>query len=154
MSKKISLILALLVALLGVVLVSVFGKLPEYLIPKVMMQEIYFEDEEIITNKSGGKVLYFEINKDNLSIDIYSMVGYKPLDTTNIDMTFSVSDEKMVTISKTGFLSFNEDSYRNFKSITVTVMSKDGSNLKDRLIILNKALQDSGSEEVEDLPME
>ena len=150
MSKKVSLMLAIIVALLGIVIVSVFGKLPENLYPKIIMQEMYFSSDKIEINKTGEKIYYMRPTKDNLSIDLYDMVQYRPLETTNIDMYFSVNDPSICAITKTGLLTFYESSINSFSSITVTVTSKDGSNLKDTLKIIHTRYKDDGKETYDD----
>lgn len=158
MSKKISLILAIVLALVGVLFVSIFGKLPEYLQPKILMEQIYFANEEITVNKSGEKIYFFEPTPDKLSIDLYSMVQYRPYDTTNIDMKFTVSlrsgdgkAEDFIRITKTGFLTFRENSINDFKDhvLIITVNSQDGSQLSDKIMIMRPS-NDSGSDTFDD----
>ena len=158
MSKKISLILAIVLALVGVVVVSVFGKLPEYLQPKVLMQDIDFVSEEITTNNKGDKIYYMDISANNLSVDLYSMVEYKPYNTTNINMKFVLTlksgdgeAEDYAKVTKTGFLTFKEDMIDQFKDniLVVTVNSQDGSQLSDSIMIM-KPSTDSNSSVFED----
>ncbi len=146
MSKKLSLILAIVIALLGIVFVSVFGKLPEYLIPKVYMQKLYFSDSEIEITKSGNKVLYFAISYNNLVINLDDMVVYEPNDTTDISVTYTLDDYSIASVTSTGLLVFEESVITTFIKLEVTVTSKDGSNLKDKLIIQNENIKGSFEE--------
>ena len=54
MNKKVSLILAIFIAFVGILMVSILGLLPEDLRPNVKMQELYFD---ITPNSKGAKVL-------------------------------------------------------------------------------------------------
>ena len=114
MSKKISLIIAIVIALLGVIFVSIFGKLPEHLIPKIYMEKLYFQDERIELSKSGNKILYFDISIDNLYINLDDMVKYEPNDTTNIAVIYSLDDNTIASITTTGLLIFEESAISTF----------------------------------------
>ena len=158
MSKKISLIIAIVIALVGVLFVSIFGKLPDYLQPKILMEKIYFTDEKIEYNKSNEKIYFFDPKPDELSIDLYSMVQYRPYDTTNIDMKFTVTlksgdgkPEDFIKITKTGFLTFKESAVQEFTDhiLVVTVNSQDGSQLSDKIMIMRPST-DSGEDTFDD----
>ena len=147
MSKKISLILSIIVALFGIIFVSVFGKVAENLYPKVYMQQLYFRPECIDeTSKSGNKIVYFEVSQDNLSIDIYSMISYAPLDTTDISISYSIDKPEMATITRTGMLTIDESQWRKFVVIQVTIKSLDGSELSDKVMLVNSNQRDNNHE--------
>lgn len=152
MSKKISLILAIVVAFLGIILVSLFGKVPEYLLPRVNMEKLYFQDENITTKKNGDKVYYFRPTFNNLSINLYDMIVYEPNDTTNIAVSFYLSNNKIAKVTVTGMLTFEEEIVKNnsFTSLEITIYSQDGTNLKDTLTIMNSKYKDNNSESYKD----
>ena len=154
MSKKISLIIAIVIALVGVLFVAIFGKLPEYLQPKILMEKLYFSSEEITLNNSNEKIYLFDPKADDLSIDLYSMVEYRPYDTTNIDVKFTATlksgegkAEDYIRITKTGFLTFKESAIKNFTDhiLLITVNSQDGSQLSDKLMIMRSSTDSNSS---------
>ncbi len=147
MSKKVSLMLSIVVALFGIIFVSVYGKLPENLYPKIYMKELYFQDQYVDeVSKNGNKIIYFDVSQDNLSINLYNMVAYAPLDTTDITISFSVDKPEMATITRTGMLTIGEAQWRKFVVIEVTIKSMDGSELSDKVMIVNQNQKDNNHE--------
>ena len=151
MSKKISLIIAIVVALLGVVVTSIFGQVPVYLRPKILLEEISFESEDIIINNVGNKIYNIKIDEDNMSVDVFSMVTYKPLNATDKTVAFALDCGKdIAVISPTGFLTFKSKAIKEFDTITVTITSQDTSMLTDKLLIKNANKKYSDSNSFED----
>ena len=64
MNKKVSLILAIFIAFVGILMVSILGLLPEDLRPNVKMQELYFD---ITPNSKGSKVIEKNFKGVNVS---------------------------------------------------------------------------------------
>lgn len=123
MNKKTSLIVAVVMALLGIILVSTFGLLPEDLRENVKMQELYFTEKVITKN--------FKAN-DN-TINLYDKVVYAPNNTTNVRLQFSTDKPNdKVTISSSGLLTVYDLSVT---TIIVTVKSTDNSNLSAKITI-------------------
>ena len=123
MNKKTSLIIAIFMALFGIILVSTFGLVPEDLRENVKMQELYFTEKVITKN--------FKSN-DN-TIDLYEKIVYAPNNTTNIKLQFSTDKPSdKVSISSSGLLTIYDLS---ITSIVVTVKSTDSSNLSAKITI-------------------
>ena len=138
MNKKVSLIVAVFVALVSIVFVSVFGLLPEDLRDNVKMTSLEFD---IAKNKDGVKVYTMNFKANNNTVDVYSMVKFGPAHTTNVALTFSANVPKEeVTVSSTGIVTIYNLSLMSF---TITVSSKDGSNLSDKLTISKPTSDDS-----------
>ncbi len=123
MNKKTSLIIAIFMALFGIILVSTFGLVPEDLRENVKMQELYFTEKVITKN--------FKAN-DN-TINLYDKIVYAPNNTTNIKLQFSTDKPSdKVSISSSGLLTIYDLS---ITSIVVTVKSTDSSNLSAKITI-------------------
>lgn len=130
MNKKVSLMLAIFVALVSIVFVSTFGLVPEDLRDNVKMETLYFDIE---VNSKGAKVLTMNFKANNNTIDLYSMIVYGPNETTNIVLQYSTNMSKdRVAVSSTGMLTIYDLSLMSFN---VYVKSTDGSNLEDKLTI-------------------
>ena len=130
MNKKVSLILAIFIAFVGILLVSVLGLLPEDLRDNVKMQELFFD---ITPNNKGAKVLEKNFKANDNTVDLYSITIYAPLETTNIIVRYS-TDQPLdkVAVSSTGILTIYD---LKLSAFNVFVESTDGSNLKDKLTI-------------------
>lgn len=138
MNKKVSLILAIFVALVSIVFVSTFGLLPEDLRNNVKMNTLYFDIEP---NGKGAKVYIMNFKANNNTIDVYSMVKFGPNETTDVSLTFTTNVPKEeVAISSTGIVTIYNLSISSF---TITVKSNDGSNLQDKLTISRPTSDDS-----------
>ena len=61
MNKKTSLIVAVVMALLGIILVSTFGLLPEDLRENVKMQELYFTEKVITKTKNDNNIFFISL---------------------------------------------------------------------------------------------
>lgn len=130
MNKKVSLILALFVALVSIVLVSTFGLLPEDLRDNTKMEQLYFEVEP---NSNGAKVYVMNFKANNNTLNLYDIIVYLPYETTNIVLQYSTDQPKeKVVVSSTGILTIYD---LKLKSFNVFVRSTDGSNLEDKLTI-------------------
>lgn len=133
MNKKVSLILAIFVALVSIVFVSTFGLLPEDLRTKIKMETLYFKDDEIKILDNGSKILTRNFKANDNTVDLYSMIVYGPLDATNIVLEYSTDQPKdKVAVSSTGILTIYDLSLMSFN---VYVRSTDSSNLEDKLTI-------------------
>lgn len=130
MNKKVSLILAIFIAFVGILMVSILGLLPEDLRPNVKMQELYFD---ITPNSKGAKVLEKNFKANDNTVDLYSITIYAPIETTNIVVRYSTDQPlEKVAVSSTGILTIYD---LKLNSFNVFVESTDGSNLKDKLTI-------------------
>ncbi|MBQ9786133.1 MAG: hypothetical protein IJW25_01550 [Clostridia bacterium] len=130
MNKKVSLILAIFVALVSIVLVSTFGLIPEDLRENTKMEQLYFNLEP---NANGAKVLVMNFKANNNTVNLYDMIVYLPYETTNITLQYTTDQAKgKVVVSSTGILTIYDLS---LKSFNVYVKSTDGSNLEDKLTI-------------------
>ncbi|MBQ4558440.1 MAG: hypothetical protein IJA61_03595 [Clostridia bacterium] len=149
MSKKISLIISVIVAFMGIILVSIFGKVPEYLLEKVKMEKLYFQDKNIVLD-DGDKIYYFALSYGNMSLNVYDMIVYEPNNTTDISVSYTLSNYDIAKITQTGMLTFEEHAINSFTSLEVTIASQDSSNLSDKLIIRHINLKDKDSAEFDD----
>ena len=130
MNKKVSLIVAIFVALVSIVFVSIFGLLPEDLRPNIKVESLYFDIE---ANSSGSKVLTMNFKANNNTINLDSMVKYGPLDATNVVFQYSTDQPKdKVVVTSTGILTIYDLSLMSF---TVTIKTTDSSNISDSLVI-------------------
>lgn len=131
MNKKVAFLLAVIIAFVGVVFVSTFGLMPENLLQDVKMQELYFDMDAHPT--TGAKIITMNFKANNNTIDIYGMVVYAPLNTTNVTIQFTSDQPKeKVAISSTGILTIYDLTLNSFN---VYIHSTDGSNLHDTLTI-------------------
>lgn len=123
MNKKTSLIVAVFMALLGIILVSTFGLVPENLRENIKMEQLYFTESVITKN--------FKAN-DN-TINLYEKVVYAPNDTTNVMLQFSTDKPAdKVSVSSSGIVTVYD---LGITSFTVTVKSTDNSNLTAKITI-------------------
>lgn len=123
MNKKTSLVVAIFMALLGIILVSTFGLVPENLRDNVKMEQLYFTEKVITKNFK---------NNDN-TINLYEKVVYAPNDTTNVRLQFSTDKPAdKVSVSSTGIVTIYDTGITSF---TVTVKSTDGTNLSSKITI-------------------
>ena len=123
MNKKTSLVAAIFMALLGIILVSTFGLVPENLRENVKMEQLYFTEKVITKNFK---------NNDN-TINLYEKVVYAPNDTTNVRLQFSTDKPAdKVSVSSTGIVTIYDTGITSF---TVTVKSTDGTNLSSKITI-------------------
>lgn len=123
MNKKTSLIVSVFMALLGIILVSTFGLVPENLRENIKMEQLYFTETVITKN--------FKAN-DN-TINLYEKVVYAPNDTTNVMLQFSTDKPvDKVSISSSGLVTVYD---LGITSFTVTVKSTDNSNLTAKITI-------------------
>ena len=118
MNKKTSLIVSVFMALLGIILVSIFGLVPEDLRENVKMEQLYFTETSITKN----------FKADDNTINLYEKIVYAPNDTTNIRLQFSTDKPKdKVSVSSSGIVTIYD---LQITAFTVTVSSTDGTNLK------------------------
>lgn len=133
MSKKMSLMLAILFAFVGIILTAVWGKVPEDLNARIYIQELYFD---ITPNDKGIKTIDFRYQPNNANVDLTEYIVLKPLNAHNIMLSYT-SDSQYVTVTSTGYVTFYRD-----VSVTITVKTRDGSNISDKVYIRRPSNKD------------
>lgn len=148
MNKKVALILAIAISLIGIVFVSTFGLIPESLRIKIKMEKLYFDITPTMNSVTNEQEKTIEMNfkANNNTINLYEYVCILPLDTTDISLQYSTDQAtQKIAVSSTGLLTIYD---LTIKSFEVTVKSLDGSELKDKLIVRKPSenQQDFGDE--------
>lgn len=146
MSKRISLIVALLCVIIGVFIVSTFGMVPINLqeLNRVASLSItdskvtYDEDDDVYTMK-------MRFNKNNNTINIYDMltfVAVNPAEScsdTSCKYIVDQSSDKVI-VSSLGYLTIENEGLK-LNQFIVTITTLDGSNISIKLLVI-KPLDD------------
>lgn len=143
MSKKWIVLIEILTCVVGVVIVSIFGLLPEFTNDTVFTESVAFTCDYTLT-EDGRKLVTLERPLDNnpkvfqLEWEVY------PENATDKSVVFLSSDPETATVSETGFVQFLKMS----GIVRITVQTKDDAKRVDIIYIEVPASTDGGHDDL------
>lgn len=153
MNKKTVIMLTAIVCVVSVILVSIFGQVPNFqtnvLTKQITVQGYLDKNGKLIPcekNKAGENIIWLE-KIDPGETTIILRWGVYPDNATNPDVYFSTGvDDGSVVVSDQGIITFYSASRTN---CIVTIKAKDGGLASTRVIIMKKTSDDDSSGGVE-----
>ena len=130
MNKKIVIMLTAVICVLSVILVSLFGQVPDFqtnvLVKEIVIEGYLDKNGDVIpceTNPKGEKFIFIEdIEAGETSIILKWTVG--PENASNPDVTFKTDvEDGSVVVSAQGIITFYTEEIRK---VTIMVLPQDG----------------------------
>ena len=145
MNKKIVIMLTAIVCVVSVILVSIFGQVPNFqtnvLVKEIIIEGYLDKNGNVIAcekNKSGENIIWLDkIEAGETTVVLKWSVS--PENASNPDVYFSTGiDDGSIVVSDQGIVTFYTSTRTN---CIVTIKAKDGSLTSARVIIMKKSSQ-------------
>ncbi len=143
MSKKWIVLIEILTCVVGVVIVSIFGLLPEFTNDTVYTESVAFTCDYTLT-EDGRKLVTLERPLDNNPKVFQLEWEVTPENATDKSVTFISSDPSVATVSETGFVQF----LRMQGIVRITVQTNDDAKRTDTIYIEVPASTDGGHDDL------
>ena len=143
MSKKWIVLIEILTCVVGVVIVSIFGLLPEFTNDTVYTESVTFTCAYTLT-QDGRKLVTLERPLDNNPKVFQLEWEVTPENATDKSVTFISSDPSVATVSETGFVQF----LRMQGIVRITVQTNDDAKRTDTIYIEVPASTDGGHDDL------
>ena len=143
MSKKWIVLIEILTCVVGVVIVSIFGLLPEFTNDTVYTESVAFTCAYTLT-EDGRKLVTLERPLDNNPKVFQLEWEVTPENATDKSVTFISSDPSVATVSPTGFVQF----LRMQGIVRITVQTNDDAKRTDTIYIEVPASTDGGHDDL------
>ena len=143
MSKKWIVLIEILTCVVGVVIVSIFGLLPEFTNDTVYTESVAFTCDYTLT-EDGRKLVTLERPLDNNPKVFPLEWEVTPENATDKSVTFISSDPSVATVSETGFVQF----LRMQGIVRITVQTNDDAKRTDTIYIEVPASTDGGHDDL------
>jgi len=151
MNKKIIVMLTAVISVLSVILVSLFGQIPNFdmniLVSEIVVEGYLDKNGEVIPcekNNAGENVIWIEeIDPGETTIILKWKVV--PDEASNPDVYFSTNhDDGSVVVSSQGIITFYDAEKTN---VVISIMAEDGGLAEAKVIIMKRYEDDGGSTE-------
>ena len=143
MSKKWIVLIEILTCVVGVVIVSIFGLLPEFTNDTVYTESAASTCDYTLT-EDGRKLVTLERPLDNNPKVFQLEWEVTPENATDKSVTFISSDPSVATVSETGFVQF----LRMQGIVRITVQTNDDAKRTDTIYIEVPASTDGGHDDL------
>ncbi|MBR2372221.1 MAG: hypothetical protein IKA90_05070 [Clostridia bacterium] len=152
MNKKIVIMLTAIVCVVSVILVSIFGQVPNFqtnvLVKEIIIEGYLDKTGNVIAcekNNAGENVIWLdEIEPGETTVVLKWSVG--PENASNPDVYFSTGiDDGSIVVSDQGIVTFYTSTRTN---CIITIKARDGGLTSAKVIIMKRATSDGGSIEI------